>query len=65
MSKRVLKISLITLLIISLTACGKQQTKTKTVNTKSKTVNQVLAEQTDNGRGTKINPNDTANKKLL
>lgn len=64
MFKNVLKISFSIFLIISLVACGKQQTKTKTVNTTSKTVNQVMAEQIDNGRGTKVNPNDTANKKI-
>ncbi len=54
--------------IAILTSCGTKTTSTKTSNTTSKTVNQVLAEQTGknaddkNHGGNVTNPNDQSNK---
>ena len=57
-------------MMIILSACGKKTTSTKTANTSSKTVSQVLEEKTNatnntndkNHGGNVTNPNDNSNK---
>lgn len=68
-----MKKGITTVLLMSLfamVACGSKTTSTKTSNTSSKTVNQVLAEQTGNNiddknhGGNVTNPNDQNNKNI-
>ena len=68
--KKVLKIFVLLVMILS-TACGSKKVATKTSNTTSKSVDQVLQEKTGNSQnsddknhgGSVTNPDDTSNKK--
>ena len=66
MVKRNITMLLLAVLVVT-TSCGPKTVSTKTSNTTSKTVNQVLAEQTGNNTsdknhgGSTVNPNDQSN----
>ena len=56
------KIAFIILALLLLTSCGNNKTSTKTKNTSSKTVSEVMAEGDKNHGGNVVNPDDKKSK---